>query len=98
MEVTQMVDNYQLLANAIIAQAAVDYRKVLVDEHCGSTQESKSKLRELKKFFHGETIKLYTTLNGPELMEAIEQEVIKFNYDLKALYKSRKEKVYEEET
>jgi hypothetical protein len=82
-----MVDGYQLLANAIVAQTAEDYREALVKEHYG-VRGADSKIKYFKKWFAGEDCKILTNADGVALMEAIKAEVKAFKYDLKALYKS----------
>lgn len=79
---------YELLASAVVIQAVKDYRRALVDYHETPTNVCKSRVRELERFFKGEDIMIYTKLDGERLMERVRDEVIKFNYDLKALYKS----------
>lgn len=86
------MDGYQSLANAIVAQAAEDYRVALVEQHRVEESEdtkvkerAKANVEKLEAFFTGKRIKLLTKLDGPELMNAIKAEVIEFNYDLKAL-------------
>lgn len=87
------MNGYQLLANAVVEQAAYDYRRALVAQHNGDVKKrlkATKEIRELKRFFLGSHIKLYTKLDGRKLMEAIKAEVIEFNYDLKALEDSHK--------
>lgn len=81
------MDGYQLLANAVVEQAAEDYRKALVDQHDGMP-DADAEVRSLERWFAGPVFKLYTRLDGPALAEAIKAEVRQFNYDLKALKKS----------
>jgi hypothetical protein len=90
-----MVDGYQLLANAVVEQAAKDYRQALVEQYelrLSATNREREQadraVRDLERWFAGDVIKIYTTLDGVDLMQAIKAEVIKFNYDLKALYES----------
>lgn len=84
-----MVDGYQLLANAVVEQAAEDYRRALVDAHDGIDGADKE-VASLERWFAGNIIKLYTRLDGVALMQTIRAEVIEFNYDLKALHESHK--------
>lgn len=83
-----MVDGYQLIANAVVAQAAKDYRQALVDQHNRPSKKTDKEVAKLERFFTGNTIRLYTKLDGTALMQAIKAEVIEFNYDLKALEES----------
>lgn len=91
-----MVKSYELLANAIVEQAARDYERCLVDDHVCSSPATKANLREVESFFKGDLIKVYTKLDGPSLMERIKKEVITYDYDLKALYKARGSEFEEE--
>lgn len=78
-----MVDNYQLIANAVVAQVAEEYRKALIAQH-----KATKKVEELEAFFAGKRIKLLTKLDGPELMQAVKDEVVEHNYSLKSIMKS----------
>lgn len=79
----------ELLANAVVIQAVKDYRKALCAQHEQPlSNDCKSRVRELERFFKGEDIMAYTKLDGERLMERVRDEVLRFNYDLKALYKS----------
>ena len=89
-----VIDNYQELANAIINQAAQDYRVALVNQHKGDVKtrlKATREIRELRRFFYGKLFEQYTKLNGPNIMAQIRDEVIKYDYDLDALEKSHKE-------
>ena len=79
-----MVDGYQMIANSVVEQAANDYRVALVRQHDGDVRAD-AKVEDLEAFFTGKLIKLYTKLDGTMLMRAIKDEVIKHNYDLKAI-------------
>lgn len=83
------VQNYQLLGNAIVKQAARDYERCLVADHACSTSETRRMLKELTRYFTGDLIKLHTKLDGIRLMNAIENQLIDYDYDLKALNKAR---------
>lgn len=91
------MSNYELLANAIVEQAARDYEKYLVEDHNGSTSKTRANLREVERYFTGEDIKIHTKLDGVTLMNAIRAQVEEFDYDLKALYKARHGSDYKEE-
>lgn len=84
-----MVNNYELLANAIVKQAARDYEKALCEDHNVSTNETRSSIRELERYFKGKLIKIHTQLDGPELMQKIRDNVKAHNYDLKAIKDAR---------
>lgn len=75
--------NYQLLANAIVAQAAKDYQAAL----CRS-QDAGCTVQKLEDFFTGDQIKCLTKVDGPALMARLKQEVIDNDYDLKKIKKS----------
>ena len=80
-----MVNNYELLANAIVEQAARDYERALCEDHNMSTKETRASIKELERYFKGDLIKLHTQLPGPKLMEMIRADVIECDYDLKAI-------------
>ena len=66
---------YQLLANAIIEQAAKDYRKALcaiqINENNRSAQASKN---HLEKFFLSEWFRTLTDVNGTVLISKLKEE------------------------
>lgn len=80
---------YRLLANAVIIQAAKDYEKALVADHICSTEETQRDLKEVERFFKGELISLFTPIDGVVLMNKIKRQVIEFEYDLKAIDRTR---------
>lgn len=80
-----MVDNYQLLANAIVKQAARDYERALVMDHINSTNETRGAIKELERYFTGNLIKLHTKLDGKLIMDMVKADVKEYNYDLVAL-------------
>ena len=89
MKAKKEMGGYELLASAVVIQAVKDYRIALVDQHEQPLSNvCKSRVRELERFFKGEDIMIYTKLDGERLMERVRDEVIRFDYDLKALYKS----------
>lgn len=71
------MNGYELLGNAVVKKAVDDYRKALVKSHKRPDVEKyKWELESLERFFKGETIKIYTKLDGPKLMEMVKQEII----------------------
>ena len=83
------VQNYQLLGNAIVKQAARDYERCLVENYLNGSPLTKGRLMEVENYFRGELIKSHTKLDGVRLMNRIKEQVIEYNYDLKALNKAR---------
>lgn len=89
-----MVDNYTELGNAVVVQAAEDYREVLVKRKKCIDKIRKLKrelndinleLSDLEGFFTGEDITFYTELDGKDLMYKLKKQVIEANYDLEAI-------------
>lgn len=79
--------NYELLGNAIVVQAARDYRVALRTQHLNPNDEKNNKeVIKIEKFFHSEYFKLLTDLNGPELAERIKRELIADNWVIKREY------------
>ena len=76
---------YELLTNAVITQAAEDYRKALIGQKKYNTQ-----VEELERFFTGEIFNSFTNLDGTELMKKLHAEVIENHYDLKSIKRSQK--------
>lgn len=66
---------YQNLANAIVIQAAKDYEEALIKEH-----RLKKERKEIEKFFTGDDIKEYTSVDGIALMERIRKELARNGY------------------
>lgn len=84
-----MVDNYYLLFNAIVEQAADDYREALIREHIGYKETDYAmKVGSIERFFKSPEFKTLTKLDGRKLMDAIKAEVIECNYDMEAIRKS----------
>lgn len=89
-----MINTFKLLGNAVVMQAASDYRVALVNQHVYELEDEEeynkwtNKVDELERFFAGDGIKSYTMLNGTMLMNRLKREVILHNYDLKAIRKS----------
>ena len=67
--------DYQLLANAIIKQAARDYQQLL----CHMSVEGAS-IQECQNFFNGDYFRMMTKLDGPTLMHQLEEEAKKYKY------------------
>ena len=69
------MNGYQLLANAIIEQAAKDYRKALcaiqINENNRSARASKT---HLEKFFLSEWFGALTNVNGAVLISKLKEE------------------------
>lgn len=81
------MNGYEMLANAVVEQAADDYRHALIEQKKWS-----DKLEELEQFFTGENISLYTKLDGVTLMEDIKQDVIDNNYSKKSEHMDKQER------
>lgn len=79
-----MEQNYELLANAVIERAANDYTEILCKVH-----RYTQKLKDIERFFTGDDIKLYTTMDGQALLDKLNIEAKAYNYDWKAIKKSR---------
>ncbi len=71
------VEPYEKLANAIIEQAAVDYRKALrrLQDFPDDT-EAESDKKKIERFFTSVWFSILTTVDGKWLMEALAKEVI----------------------
>lgn len=61
-------DGYRALADAIIVQAAKDYRKALRDDARGMC-------REIERFFRSEWFRLLTVINPEMLIRKLREEV-----------------------
>jgi cobalamin biosynthesis Co2+ chelatase CbiK len=86
------MDNFLLLGNAVVEQAAWDYRLALckLQDAYGTGKEYEIKkwqdaVRTLAKFFTGTGIQSYSTINGRALFEKLTREVEAYKYDLDAL-------------
>lgn len=92
------MSGYELLANAVVKQAADDYTKALCITRGNITypedEQKRNKIQQTiyscEKFFTGGGINLYTNLDGNTLMQMLQQEARDYNYDYKKLMKSRK--------
>lgn len=80
-----MNENYQDLANEIVAQAARDYERALIKE-----REGKLERKEIEEFFTGPHFNTLTSLDGRALMERIKKTVARNNYKM-VLNKKNKE-------
>ena len=66
---------FEALANAIIEQAAKDYRaaqKKLKKNHYNVTAQRT--VREVDVFFHSEWFRVLTTANGPMILRMLKEE------------------------
>ena len=72
-----MNENYQDLANEIVAQAARDYERALIKE-----REGKLERKEIEEFFTGPYFNTLTTRDGRALMERIKKTVARNNYKM----------------
>lgn len=61
---------YEAVGNAVVEQAAEDYRKALIQQ-----KKIEDRIKELRRFFEGDDIRLYTNLDGPTLAHQIEDNV-----------------------
>lgn len=78
---------YELLANAIIEQASMDYMKALCNYHKYQDRYALYEVRSLERFFRGDTFKVYTTLDGNTLIKQIKEHVEAHNWDMKNIKK-----------
>lgn len=72
-----MNENYQDLANEIVAQAARDYERALIKE-----REGKLERKEIEEFFTGPYFNTLTSLDGRALMERIKKTVARNGYKI----------------
>jgi len=69
------LDPYQALANAIVQNAAEDYRAAL--KRLNNDPENiiaKAEIKELKRFFRSQWYETLTSLDGEYLMKMLEKE------------------------
>lgn len=64
---TSTISGYENLANAIIIQAAEDYRRALESDNRGT-------LREIERFFRSDWFIVLTDLNPELLLKRLKQE------------------------
>ena len=76
--------NYELLADAIIVQAAKDYTEALC-----KLRDARRTIKECEEFFKGADFKIYTKIKGDDLIDMLREEAILHRYDLEAIKKSR---------
>ena len=70
------MDQFEGLANAIIIQAAVDYRLALKQlRQNPDFQPAVSMKYEVERFFRSEWFSLLTRVDGPELLARLKTEV-----------------------
>lgn len=83
-------DNAKRLALAIVMRAAYDYQMVLcgevLDKESSNTIEDDRK--ELIEFFHSDYFRFLADVDGDELMERLEQECRKCEYDYSRVAKN----------
>jgi hypothetical protein len=65
---------YQDLANAIIVQAAQDYRRDLKALKRGYRWELAADKEEIERFFHSQWFSMLTTLDPDYLLERLKEE------------------------
>ena len=69
------MDQFEGLANAIIIQAAVDYRLALKQLRQNSDFQPAIRMRhEVERFFRSEWFSSLTRVNGPELQARLKSE------------------------
>lgn len=73
--ITSNLDGVEMLANAVVLQAAKDYREALC-------KRDKVEIGNLERFFHGEDIKLYTKVDGKYIAEELKKQVEECEYNL----------------
>lgn len=70
------MDPYENLANAIIKQAADDYRKALKALSLNSrNKEAQATVKECEDFFRSDWYKQLTSLDGEYLIRKLKEEV-----------------------
>lgn len=75
-----MPDEYQLLANAIVERAALDYQDML----CGVTIPNES-AEQTRSFFFSEYFRILTKVNAGSLVKGLEEDCESVGYDYKKL-------------
>lgn len=66
------------LANAVIIQAAKDYRVVARRlERFPASEKSRKELRELEDFFRSDWFRMLSSANGPAILEQLRKEIRK---------------------
>lgn len=70
------IDGYTLLANAIVAQAAKDYKDNLLLLHKNpNDKKAQAERRKLEKFFRSSWFDILTQLDGEVLLQKLQQTV-----------------------
>lgn len=77
-------NGYEMLADAIVVQAADDYTKALCQMY-----ECEAMIKELEEFFNGPDIRVYTKVKGTKLMDMLKREAVIHMYDYDSIMKSR---------
>ena len=68
-------ENYEKLANAIIIQAADDYRKAAKRlKHNPNHRESKETIEEVERFFRSDWYSVLTDVDGEFLLRKLKEE------------------------
>lgn len=71
-------ETWENLANAVIIQAAKDYRIIARRlERFPASEKSRKELRELEDFFRSDWFKLLSSVNGPAILEQLRKEIRK---------------------
>lgn len=71
------IKNYENLANAIVFQAAKDYRKALRKyKRQPENKSAKSEIREIERFFRSNWYRTLTDLDGEMLIKRLREELI----------------------
>lgn len=85
------------LCNAVVWQAAQDYRKALIKHHeyqdASKPKEAalwNRKVNEIEAWFSGEDFTFFTKLDGRALMKRIRQDVVECGYSTKAIQQSHR--------
>ena len=79
----------EMLANAVVLQAAKDYREALC-------KRDKYEIGNLERFFYGEDIKMYTKVDGKYIAEELKRQVEECNYNLNWVRKLNNGKTIEQ--
>ena len=70
------MDGYQMLANAIVSQAAKDFRAAYKRlKRFPNSKPAQSDVQELTKFFCSQYFELLTDLDGPSLLHRLMREI-----------------------
>ena len=70
------IDGYTLLANAIVAQAAKDYKDTLLLLYKNpNDKKAQAERRKLEKFFRSSWFDILTQLDGEVLLQKLQQTV-----------------------